>query len=97
MLPSGHMTLKQRQNLIEIRSLRCFKKNVDVVPTYSNRWVPCYAHAMHVVARLGIVLKLLIWISTSSRNSVLRLTKNLTTNRKRCFMLSVLSYDCDLW
>ena len=37
--PSGHMTLEQHQNLVEITSWRCSKLNFDVVPTYSAGWV----------------------------------------------------------
>ena len=38
-LPSGYMVLEQRRNLVEIRSLRCSKLNIDIVPTYSALWV----------------------------------------------------------
>ena len=35
MYPSGHTTLERCRNLIEFRSLRCFKLNFNVVPTSS--------------------------------------------------------------
>ena len=35
--PSGHLTLEQRWNVVEIRSWRCSKLNFDVVPMCSAR------------------------------------------------------------
>ena len=36
--PNRQMTLEQRQNVVEIKSLRCSKLNCDVVQTLSARW-----------------------------------------------------------
>ena len=41
-IPSGHRTLEQSGNVLEIRSLPCSKVNFDVIPTSSARWVGPY-------------------------------------------------------
>ena len=41
------MALEQRRNLVEIMSLRCFKQNFDVVPTYSARWDDDHLRSIH--------------------------------------------------
>ena len=57
-LPSGHMTLEHRRNLVEIKSLRCSKLNFDVVPMpmCSARWVGSVIHVLKLIDRLNKIL-----------------------------------------
>ena len=54
-LPSGHRTLKQRRNLVEIRSLRCPKLNFDLISTSIARWVATRGHRSDMIMTLHVL------------------------------------------